>query len=82
LAIFWKLSSTLEEGNRIAKLTLIYLILIYFNSITVDGVSAFDFLNNVYYYVTDGNSDFVFRGNVNTKTLMSPIAFPFEYIFE
>jgi hypothetical protein len=51
-------------------------------SITVDGVSAFDFLNNVYYYVTDGNSDFVFRGNVNTKTLMSPIAFPFEYIFE
>jgi len=52
------------------------------SSITSDGISAYDFLNGVYYYATDGNSAFVFRGDVKNKTLMSPIAFPFEYIFE
>jgi hypothetical protein len=52
------------------------------SSITMDGISAFDFVNGVYYYATDGNSAFVFRGNVKTKALMSPIALPFEYIYE
>lgn len=53
-----------------------------FTSITADGISAYDFLNGVYYYATDGNSAFVFRGDVRSKTLMSPIAFPFGYIYE
>eukprot|EP00029_Vermamoeba_vermiformis_P009048 TRINITY_DN4391_c0_g1_i1.p1 TRINITY_DN4391_c0_g1~~TRINITY_DN4391_c0_g1_i1.p1 ORF type:complete len:317 (+),score=46.08 TRINITY_DN4391_c0_g1_i1:66-1016(+) len=52
------------------------------SSMTYDGISAFDFMNGIYYYATDASSAFVFRGNVKTKSLMSPIALPFEYIFE